>query len=89
MKINVEIDCSPEEARTFLGLPDVQPMQKRLMDTMEKRLTDVVTAMDAKTLMDQWLPLSIKGMEQWQSLWSQMATNAAGFAKPGKSTRRD
>ena len=23
MKINVEIDCTPEEARSFLGLPDV------------------------------------------------------------------
>ena len=24
MKINVEIDCSPEEARRFMGLPDVE-----------------------------------------------------------------
>ena len=22
MKVNIEIDCTPEEARTFLGLPD-------------------------------------------------------------------
>ncbi len=23
MKVNVEVECSPEEARRFLGLPDV------------------------------------------------------------------
>ena len=26
MKINVEVDCTPLEARQFFGLPDVQPM---------------------------------------------------------------
>jgi hypothetical protein len=29
MKINVEVDCTPLEARQFFGLPDVQPMQTR------------------------------------------------------------
>ena len=24
MKVNVEVDCSPEEARKFMGLPDVE-----------------------------------------------------------------
>jgi Family of unknown function (DUF6489) len=32
MKINVEIDCTAEEARAFLGLPDVQPMQEQLWE---------------------------------------------------------
>ncbi len=27
MKITVDIDCTPEEARAFFGLPNVQPMQ--------------------------------------------------------------
>ena len=26
MKITVDVDCTPEEARAFLGLPDVKPM---------------------------------------------------------------
>ncbi len=25
MKVSVDIDCTPEELRTFFGLPDVQP----------------------------------------------------------------
>src|SRR3546814_3772920 len=31
MKIHVDIDCTPEEARVFLGLPEVGPMQEDLM----------------------------------------------------------
>ena len=38
MKINVEIDCTPEEARAFLGLPDVSPMQERLMKEVDEYL---------------------------------------------------
>ena len=46
MKINVEIDCTPEEARAFFGLPDVAPMQERLMKEVEER---TLTAMRAIT----------------------------------------
>ncbi|MFY9972047.1 MAG: DUF6489 family protein, partial [Roseiarcus sp.] len=28
MKITVDVDCTPLEARQFMGLPDVEPMQK-------------------------------------------------------------
>ena len=32
MKVTVEVDCTPEEARRFLGLPDVVPMQQAAME---------------------------------------------------------
>ena len=31
MKITMNVDCTPEEARAFLGLPDVKPMQEQLI----------------------------------------------------------
>ncbi|HTF01981.1 MAG TPA: DUF6489 family protein, partial [Bradyrhizobium sp.] len=37
MKVNVEIDCTPLEARQFFGLPDVQPMQTAVMDNLQKQ----------------------------------------------------
>ena len=83
MKVNIEIECSPEEARQFLGLPDVQPMQKSLMDTLEKRISDAISATDTKQLMEQWLPLS-KGLEQWQSIWTQMMATATGMRDMGR-----
>lgn len=81
MKIHIEIDCSAEEARAFLGLPDVAPMQRKLMGAAEERLLEAIRAMDTKALMDRWLPLSLRNLEQWQELWAQMAASAAGLAR--------
>jgi len=85
MKFNIVVDCTPEEARHFLGLPDVAPMQKQVMEAMEKRLVDAIAATDTATLIEQWMPLQIKGLEQWQAMWSQLAAAAAGM--PGKAKR--
>ncbi len=53
MKFNIQVDCTPDEARRFLGLPDVAPMQKSLMDAMERRLMDTIQSTDATKLMEQ------------------------------------
>ncbi|MDU1669419.1 MAG: DUF6489 family protein, partial [Bradyrhizobium sp.] len=31
MKVNIEIDCTPLEARQLFGLPDLGPMQAAVM----------------------------------------------------------
>ena len=64
MKINVEIDCTPEEARSFLGLPNVQPMQEKLLQEMEERISASLQAIDPQELMRQWLTPNLKGFEQ-------------------------
>jgi hypothetical protein len=40
MKITVDIDCSPAEARQFMELPDIEPLQKAAMAEMEKPSAD-------------------------------------------------
>ena len=89
MNFKIEIDCTPEEARHFLGLPVVEGMQKRLMEVTEKRLVEAISSMDSKTLMDQWMPLSVRGFEQMQNLWAQLATTAVGLGGRGKSGKKD
>lgn len=84
MKVSIDIDCTPDEARRFLGLPDLAPMQQSVMAAMEKRLVDAIATTDAQALMEQWMPFGAKGMEQWQSLWGQLAQTAAGFPRPPK-----
>jgi hypothetical protein len=81
MKVNVEIDCSPEEARAFLGLPDVQPMQEALMKELEQRLRANLQAMDPEVIVRTWLPASLQGAEQLQKMfWSQVQQMLAGVA---------
>jgi len=89
MKIHVDIDCTPEEARTFLGLPDVGPMQEALMAELQKRMMANLQAMEPEQLFKTWLPAGIQGWEQLQkAFWSQMSggpgDRKAGDKKEGK-----
>lgn len=74
MKVKIDIDCTPEEARTFLGLPDVKPMQEAMMQEVEARMRANLQAMDPETMFKTWLPAGIQGWEQLQRMfWSNMA----------------
>ena len=81
MKASVEVDCTPEEARAFFGLPDLKPMQDRIMGEIEERLRASLTAMNPEAIFKTWLPASMQGMEQMQQMqqafWSQLANIAA------------
>jgi len=37
MKVIVDVDCTPEEARRFLGLPDLTPVHDLYLDKMKRR----------------------------------------------------
>ncbi|MBF0393243.1 MAG: hypothetical protein HQL38_11230 [Alphaproteobacteria bacterium] len=79
MKIKLDVDCTPEEARSFLGLPDVRPMQDALMKQLQERMTTNMAAMDPDTLMRTWLPAQVQGFEQLQKMfWSQFAGGPGG-----------
>jgi len=72
VKINVEIDCTPEEARQFLGLPDVKPMQDRLMADLQERMASSLKAMDPAEMLTTWLPSNLKGFEQMFDAFARM-----------------
>jgi hypothetical protein len=54
MKIKVEIDCTPKEAREFLGLPDFQPVQKAAMETLQARIQGNIEQLSLDKLMQSW-----------------------------------
>ncbi len=79
MKIKIDVDCTPEEARAFLGLPDVAPMQRALMEEIGERMSAGLDAMDPETLVKTWMPLGLQGLEQAQKMfWSQVSKAAGG-----------
>lgn len=74
MKFTVDVECTPEEARAFLGLPDVKPMQDALMKQVQDRMTAALHAMEPEAMIKTWLPAQVQGMEQLQKMfWSQFA----------------
>jgi len=76
MKITFDVDCTPEEARTFFGLPDVKPMQDSMMKKIEERMGANLDAMSPEALLKTWLPAGVQGMEQFQKMfWTAFQGN--------------
>jgi hypothetical protein len=81
MKVTVNVECSPEEARAFLGLPDVAPMQEALMAELEQQLRANMKAMSPENLLKTWMPSSLGNVEQAQNVfWSQVQQAMSGLA---------
>ncbi len=74
MKVTLDIDCTPDEARAFFGLPDVKPMQEKLLNEVQESLSATLKAMEPEAILKTWLPATIKGFDQLQEMFlSQMA----------------
>lgn len=83
MKITFDIDCTPQEARAFFGLPDLQPLHDVYLDRMKAAMTDGITPADWEKLMRTWAPGIAGGFEQWQKLFMSGMSAATG----GKSSK--
>ena len=57
MKITVDIDCTPAEARQFMGLPDLEPMQKAAMAEIERRMMAELERFSPESLFKAWAPM--------------------------------
>ncbi|MBX3453495.1 DUF6489 family protein [Ferrovibrio sp.] len=77
MKITVNVDCTPEEARAFLGLPDVQPLQQAMMGQVQERVMNSLNAMDPEVLLKTWAPMGLQSLEQIQRFFLSQFGNAA------------
>jgi hypothetical protein len=55
MKITINIDCTPLEAREFLGLPNIQPMQEKAMKQLEEKLLSGVAGMSPDAILRNWM----------------------------------
>jgi len=91
MKISIDIDCTPEEARRFLGLPDVTAVQEALMAEIHKRMMAAMESADAEAIMKAWVPLGVQGLEAFQKmLWPKVAARTGeggGTARPKTGTK--
>lgn len=63
MKVNVEIDCTPEEARRFLGLPDVSKANEVYVDAITKAMQGVGSLEQLQEYAKQIAPMGQMGMQ--------------------------
>ena len=82
MKVKFDIECTPEEARQFMGLPNVAPMQDSIMKEMEEQMRENIRSLDPETMLKTWLPATIEGLDNVQKIfWDQMGPGAVAKKK--------
>ena len=75
MKVKIEIDLKPEEARKLMGLPEVEKMQNDLMNQIQEKLQEEINTMtDPNAFMERYLPLGMQGVEQFQKMMTEFAS---------------
>lgn len=71
MKITFDIDCTPQEARAFLGLPDLTSLHDVYLERMKATMVDGLNPADFEKLTRTWMPGISDSMEQWRNtFWS-------------------
>lgn len=81
MKVHVEIDCTPEEARQFMGLPDVAKANDFYVDAMTKAMKGAANVDQLQDFAKTMAPMGQIGM----SLFKQFVEGGAAFAAGAKN----
>mgnify|MGYP005646065449 FL=1 len=84
MKVSFDIDCTPEEARRFLGLPDVTPVNEAVVEELTKRAAEMAQNMDADKMMEQWMTAGVQGLGDMQKAFMDQFAKAQGSTGGGK-----
>lgn len=85
MKVTIEIDATPQEMRTMLGLPDIEPMQQEIMENIRDKTMAAIDANDPTQLMKLFMPTTdqFKSMETLQtSFWEAVGKSMGMSEKP-------
>ncbi|MFC4293924.1 DUF6489 family protein [Novosphingobium tardum] len=88
MKMNIEIDCTPEEARRFLGFPDVSKANDVYVDAIAKAMKGVSSVDQLQDYAKQIAPMGQIGMKLFQQFMENGADAAfSGFTKGAKGRK--
>lgn len=69
MKINVEVECTPEEARRAMGLPDLAPVHERYVAMMVDAIDKQASPEAFQQMLQSWSPMGEAGMGFWRALF--------------------
>ena len=88
MKINIDIDCTPDEARLYLGLPNVKPMQKTVMARIERQMLDAAGAMSPDSIMKTWFQFMPQNPDQIRDMFTRFFAQPFGPPPGGRDAAR-
>ncbi|ESQ90550.1 hypothetical protein ABAC460_08670 [Asticcacaulis sp. AC460] len=86
MKVTVNVECSPQEARAFLGLPDVEPLNDYMISAMKQRMEQNIHSMKPEEMIKNWSSLGVTAQDQFFKLM-QSAAQASMNSFGAKDTK--
>lgn len=75
MNITMNIECSPEEARRLMGLPDLTPLHDVYIDKMRETMSEGMTPETFEKMMRLWAPMGEAGVNAWRQMLDQMTVS--------------
>jgi hypothetical protein len=84
MKFNIEVDCTPEEVRRLIGLPDLSPVHAVYLDRMKETMTSGLTPDMVEGMVRTWVPGSAAGLDFVKDLIGGLASGGSGSSKGKK-----
>ena len=81
MKVHVEIECTPDEARTFLGLPDVSKANSVYVEMVSKAMKGAGSVEQIQDFAKGIAPMGQVGMKLFQQFMESGAAFSAGAKK--------
>ncbi|WP_172328583.1 DUF6489 family protein [Mangrovicoccus sp. HB161399] len=55
MKVKIDVDMTPMEARELMGLPDVRPMQEAWLDKMNAKIEEHMEQLTPEAMIQNWM----------------------------------
>ena len=71
MKVKFEVECTPDEARQFFGLPDVKPMQDAMMNKLEAQMNEAIDRFSPDSLLRSWLSFGQPGTDTMRDMFDR------------------
>jgi ABC-type iron transport system FetAB permease component len=82
MRLTINVDLTPQEARAFFGMPDVEPLNEMVVNEMMVRAKDQMdTLADPERFVARWMEMGGKGLDAFQGLVGAAMNAASAPAK--------
>ncbi len=81
MKIDIELDMTPQEFRELMGWPDVRAFQDELFDQVRRKMEAGAEGYDPQSLLQPFLAQSFGAMENFQKIMGAMMKD---YGKAGR-----
>ena len=68
MKVTINIDCTPQEARAYMGLPDFTPINDAMVEEMKSQMSANMAKLQPEEMFRSWMSLGGQAQEQFMKM---------------------